>query len=93
MVQGVDRDQSVILSLQPGKKAAVVADNVEGVTEDTNDTVNTGSGDDAKEPITNPYMSKVFVLKVPDAPIEKNVSLVDGDYQWKKHIISQGISK
>lgn len=94
MVQGVDRDQSVITSLQPGKKAAVVADNVESVTEDSNSTVNsTGSGDDAKEPITNPYMSKVFVLKVPDAPIEKNVSLVDGDYQWKKHIISQGISK
>ena len=38
-------------------------------------------------------MSKVFVLRVPEAPIEKNASLVDGDYQWKKHVISQGISE
>ena len=91
MVQGVDRDKSVIISLQPGKKAAVVADNVEGMASDTNSFVS-DSGD-IKEPITNPYMSKVFVLRVPEAPIEKNASLVDGDYQWKKHVISKGISK
>lgn len=91
MVQGVDRDKSVIISLQPGKKAAVVADNVEGMASDTNNFVS-DSGD-IKEPITNPYMSKVFVLRVPEAPIEKNASLVDGDYQWKKHVISKGISK
>lgn len=91
MVQGVDRDKSVIISLQPGKKAAVVADNVEGMASDTNSFVS-DSGD-IKEPITNPYMSKVFVLRVPEAPIEKNASLVDGDYQWKKHVISQGISE
>lgn len=92
MVQGVDRDKSVIISLQPGKKAAVVADNVEGTAADTNSSVG-GTDDDIKEPITNPYMSKVFVLRVPEAPIEKNASLVDGDYQWKKHVISQGISE
>ena len=91
MVQGVNRDKSVIISLQPGKKAAVVADNVEGMASDTNNFVS-DSGD-IKEPITNPYMSKVFVLRVPEAPIEKNASLVDGDYQWKKHVISKGISK
>ena len=91
MVQGVNRDKSVIISLQPGKKAAVVADNVEGMASDTNSFVS-DSGD-IKEPITNPYMSKVFVLRVPEAPIEKNASLVDGDYQWKKHVISKGISK
>ena len=92
MVQGVDRGKSVIISLQPGKKAAVVADNVEGMASDANSSVG-GTDDDIKEPITNPYMSKVFVLRVPEAPIEKNDSLVDGDYQWKKRMTSQGISK
>lgn len=93
MVTGVDRDQSVLNSLQPEKKAAVVADNVDsgnGISIDETNSKLSSAGEELKE-IKNPYMDPVFVLRVPNAPVEKNTRLIKGEYQWKKQQVSKGI--
>lgn len=85
IVVGQDYDQNVLSSLQKEKKAAVIADNIpdSGTSEDD-------SEENVKE-IKNPYVSPVFVMRVPEAPKAKNVHLDQGDYLWQKQKISRGI--
>lgn len=86
IVRGQDYDQSVLSSIQPEKKAAVIADNVPGIR--TSDD----QSEETEKEIRNPYMDPVFVLRVPDAPLAKNTRLVNGEYVWKKQRVSTGIN-
>lgn len=74
-----EQAQVILDSLQPEKKAAVVADNVPskdtaGETEETQEK---------QEGITNPYVSDVFILHVPDAPQASGEGLINGSYEWE----------
>ena len=72
----------ILDSLQPEKKAAVVADNVP--SEDTADTAGeTEETQEKQEGITNPYVSDVFILHVPDAPQASGEGLINGSYEWE----------
>lgn len=65
-----NREKSALSTLQPEKKAVVVADNT--------------NKKDSNKGIRNPYTDPFFVLRVPNAPAKANVDLVDGSYEWKK---------
>lgn len=74
-----EQAQVILDSLQPEKKAAVVADDVPskdtaGETEETQEK---------QEGITNPYVSDVFILHVPDAPQASGEGLINGSYEWE----------
>ena len=77
-----EQAQVILDSLQPEKKAAVVADNVP--SEDTADTAGeTEETQEKQEGITNPYVSDVFILHVPDAPQASGEGLINGSYEWE----------
>ena len=80
---GTERERLAQETLAPEKKAAVIADNVQGIAEEQESMLE-------KEPIRNPYESPVFVLKVPNAPEERHRTLVNGNYQWMKKKVNQG---
>ena len=74
-----EQAQVILDSLQPEKKAAVVADN-----EPSKDTAGeTEETQEKQEGITNPYVSDVFILHVPDAPQASGEGLINGSYEWE----------
>lgn len=80
-----EQAQVILDSLQPEKKAAVVADNIP-VAEPSSEEET-----DQKKGITNPYVGDVFVLHVPDAPKAKGEGLINGPYEWELPRYSGGI--
>lgn len=80
---GAERDRLAQETLAQEKKAAVIADNVQGAAEEQENKLE-------NEPIRNPYERPVFVLKVPNAPEERHKTLVNGNYQWMKKKVNQG---
>lgn len=79
-----EQAQVILDSLQPEKKAAVVADNVPSA--DPADTAGQTETDNARkqqEGITNPYVGEVFVFHVPDAPQARGEGLINGAYEWE----------
>lgn len=81
---GEERDRMAQENLMPEKKAAVVADNVPSGKKTDMKPEKTEKG------IKNPYVDPVFVLRVPNAPEEKNSSLIEGNYQWLKKKVNKG---
>lgn len=81
-VWGFDQNQQILKELQPVLKAVVVADRVsfDNLVLPKN-----------KDGVKNPYIASNFIIHVPDAPREKNYTLVQGSYQWKKRIAGTGI--
>ena len=81
-VWGFEQNQQILEELQPVRKAAVVADRVsfDNLVLPKN-----------KDGVKNPYITSNFIIHVPDAPQEKNYTLVQGSYQWKKRIAGTGI--
>lgn len=80
MMAEVERTNSALATFQTEKKAAVISDNLPGA--DLQKKIHT---EKQSRKIRNPYMDPVFVLHVPNAP-------VDWDYRWKKRKISGGFS-
>lgn len=73
-----EEQAKVILdSLQPEKKAAVVADYV------PDDQSMEQEEEGQQKGITNPYVEDVFVLHVPDAPKATGEGLINGSYEWE----------
>lgn len=80
-----EQAQIILDSLQPEKKAAVVADNVPDAQAVEQAQENQQKG------ITNPYVEDVFVLHVPDAPKATREGLINGSYEWEFPKYSGGI--
>ena len=81
-VWGFEENHQILNELQPVRKAAVVADRIsfDNLVLPKN-----------KDGVKNPYITSNFIIHVPDAPQEKNYTLVQGSYQWKKRIAGTGI--
>ena len=79
---GFEENHQILKELQPVRKVAVVADRI------SFDNLILPKNQDG---VKNPYISSNFIIHVPDAPQEKNYTLVQGSYQWKKRIAGTGI--
>lgn len=86
MMAEVERKNHALEMLKPEKKAAVLADNLPGADSKKTEVK------DAKRKIRNPYAAPVFVFHVPNAPMERNQYLWDGEYRWKKRQIRSGFA-
>lgn len=94
IVLGTDADGEVKDSLQPEKKAAVVADNVPDGRNSSSSSSSASfasSSSDARKVIAYPYANPVFTLRVPNAPVKESTVLADGEYRWRKNKISSGL--